>query len=124
MILRDPVHGLVAFEGERERVVQSLFATREVQRLLTSGATAEELARRGVGWVVVESGSAPPLALPVAYRGDDLVLYRVGGDQPVSPHRAALIATHLIWLAALAVGAIGMVACALRGRRGGRPAAA
>jgi len=33
MILRDPVHGLVAFEGERERVVKSLMATREVQRL-------------------------------------------------------------------------------------------
>jgi HD superfamily phosphohydrolase len=33
MILRDPVHGLVAFEGERERVVQALFATSELQRL-------------------------------------------------------------------------------------------
>jgi HD superfamily phosphohydrolase len=33
MILRDPVHGLVAFEGERERVVHSLFATAELQRL-------------------------------------------------------------------------------------------
>jgi uncharacterized protein len=33
MILRDPVHGLVAFEGERERVVKRLVATREVQRL-------------------------------------------------------------------------------------------
>ncbi|HHH31656.1 MAG TPA: HD domain-containing protein, partial [Polyangiaceae bacterium] len=33
MILRDPVHGLVAFEGEAERVVMALLATREVQRL-------------------------------------------------------------------------------------------
>ncbi len=33
MILRDPVHGLVAFEGVAERVVSSLLATREVQRL-------------------------------------------------------------------------------------------
>src|SRR4051812_45254037 len=33
MILRDPVHGLVAFEGERERVVHALFATAELQRL-------------------------------------------------------------------------------------------
>jgi HD superfamily phosphohydrolase len=33
MILRDPVHGLVAFEGERERLAQALFATRELQRL-------------------------------------------------------------------------------------------
>jgi len=33
MILRDPVHGLVAFEGERERVVQALVGTGELQRL-------------------------------------------------------------------------------------------
>ncbi|WP_236605974.1 HD domain-containing protein [Sandaracinus amylolyticus] len=33
MILRDPVHGLVAFEGDAERLVQSLLDTREVQRL-------------------------------------------------------------------------------------------
>ena len=33
MILRDPVHGLVAFEGDVERVVTALLNTREVQRL-------------------------------------------------------------------------------------------
>lgn len=33
MILRDPIHGLVAFEDDEERVIQSLLATREVQRL-------------------------------------------------------------------------------------------
>lgn len=33
MILRDPIHGLVAFEGRAERVVEALLATREVQRL-------------------------------------------------------------------------------------------
>ncbi len=33
MILRDPVHGLVAFEGDAERLVMSLLDTREVQRL-------------------------------------------------------------------------------------------
>ena len=33
MILRDPVHGLVAFEGVHERVVAPLLATRELQRL-------------------------------------------------------------------------------------------
>ncbi len=33
MILRDPVHGLIAFEGMAERVVRSLLDTREVQRL-------------------------------------------------------------------------------------------
>ena len=33
MILRDPVHGLIAFEGLSEHVVRSLLDTREVQRL-------------------------------------------------------------------------------------------
>ncbi|MET0387409.1 MAG: HD domain-containing protein [Polyangiales bacterium] len=33
MILRDPVHGLVAFEGAHERVIAALLETREVQRL-------------------------------------------------------------------------------------------
>ena len=33
MILRDPVHGLVAFEGMAESVVAPLLDTREVQRL-------------------------------------------------------------------------------------------
>ena len=33
MILRDPVHGLVAFEGDAGRVVEALIDTREVQRL-------------------------------------------------------------------------------------------
>jgi HD superfamily phosphohydrolase len=33
MILRDPVHGLVAFEGDAERIVMALLATREMQRL-------------------------------------------------------------------------------------------
>jgi hypothetical protein len=33
MILRDPVHGLVAFEGHEERIVEELIDTPEVQRL-------------------------------------------------------------------------------------------
>jgi len=33
VILRDPVHGLIAFEGITEEVISSLLATREVQRL-------------------------------------------------------------------------------------------
>jgi HD superfamily phosphohydrolase len=33
MILRDPVHGLVAFEGDAERLVVSLLGARELQRL-------------------------------------------------------------------------------------------
>lgn len=33
MILRDPVHGLIAFESDEESIVRRLLATREVQRL-------------------------------------------------------------------------------------------
>lgn len=33
MILRDPIHGLVAFESEEEAIVTRLLATKEVQRL-------------------------------------------------------------------------------------------
>src|SRR5947208_14061597 len=33
MLLRDPVHGLVAYEGDFERVALALLDTREVQRL-------------------------------------------------------------------------------------------
>ena len=33
MILRDPIHGLIAFDGMAERVIRSLVDTREVQRL-------------------------------------------------------------------------------------------
>ena len=33
MILRDPVHGLVAFEGDEEGIVERLLDTPEVQRL-------------------------------------------------------------------------------------------
>ena len=33
MLLRDPVHGLVEFEGKAARVIERLLRTREVQRL-------------------------------------------------------------------------------------------
>ena len=37
MILRDPVHGLVAFEAEQFRLIPELLETREVQRLRRRG---------------------------------------------------------------------------------------
>ncbi|KAA0087099.1 hypothetical protein CIW52_00430 [Mycolicibacterium sp. P9-64] len=108
-------------EGERARLVQ---------RLLTSGADAREIADAGIGWVVVESAGAKPLALPVAYRDDDLTLYRVGGERsdggntggerPTAAHRGVLIGAHLIWLAALVVGAIGSIVSLCRGLRARR----
>ncbi|CAN3126530.1 Transmembrane protein [Mycobacterium sp. smrl_JER01] len=84
---------------------------RAVQRLLVSGAGAEELAAAGVGWVVIENqaGPAPELGLPVAYSDDDLTVYDVGGDTAPSPHRPLLLAAHAVWLTQLGIGLLGLV---------------
>jgi hypothetical protein len=77
----------------------------EVQRLLLTGADRETLANAGVGWVVVESsGESTSLALPVAYRDNDLVLYRIGGDHPPASGRGIVLAAHWLWLVLLIGG--------------------
>jgi hypothetical protein len=96
---------------------------REVQRMLLAGARPDALAEAGVGWVVVESGSAGSVGdaqrtldgLPVAYRDADLTLYRVGGSSPAAPQgkRIVVVGAHLVWLGLL-VGAGGV---GLAGRR-------
>ena len=84
---------------------------RAVQQMLLSGADRDQLAEAGIGWVVVESGdAADALALPVAYRDDDITLYRVGGDHPQAPGRGIVLAAHLAWLAMLFAGLAGAVA--------------
>jgi hypothetical protein len=98
--------------------------SRAVQQLLLTGADPQQLARAGVGWVVVESGTGGEMGsaaktlsrLPVAYRDASLTLYRVGGDYPgASPQRRRLqIITHLVWLAVLAAGATGIAVSAIR----------
>ncbi|WP_407664758.1 hypothetical protein [Mycolicibacterium litorale] len=84
---------------------------RAVQELLMRGAPAPELAAAGVRWVVVESDGAA-IDLPVAYRGEGLTVYRVGGDGTASPYRGLLIGAHLAWLAvllgSLLAGALGL----------------
>ncbi len=97
---------------------------REVQRLLLAGADPDQLRAAGVGWLVVEEGTAGDMStatetlerLPVAYRGRDLMLYRVGGDTAGASagRRAAVIIAHLVWLAMLIGGAVGS---AVAGRR-------
>jgi hypothetical protein len=80
---------------------------REIQRMLTSGASADELAAAGVGWVVIEGSNqdtAGDLALPQAYRDQDIAVYAVGGDTAGSPHRGVMLAAHAVWLAQLAAG--------------------
>ncbi len=90
---------------------------RAVQQMLLSGADRDQLADAGVGWVVIESGSAADtLALPVAYRDDDLTVYRVGGDRPHAPGRGLMLAAHLLWLALLAAGSVALISRRVLGR--------
>ncbi|MCX8560389.1 hypothetical protein OS122_05705 [Mycolicibacterium mucogenicum] len=87
---------------------------RRVQDLLLRGADVHQLAAAGVGWVVVE-GATPALSLPIAYRDNDITLYRVGGTTPAASGRALLIAAHLVWLGMLIGGLAAMV---IQRRRG------
>jgi hypothetical protein len=92
---------------------------RDVQQLLLSGADRDKLAATGVGWVVVESTwntgwSAPALPLPVAYRDQDLTLYRVGGGDHARPSgRGIVLAAHWMWLGLLTLGGLLAVVLAM-----------
>jgi hypothetical protein len=102
---------------------------RDVQRLLLDGAEPARLAGAGVGWVVVESGSAGEIgaaartlaALPVVYRDADITLYRVGGDTPgAEPSRRRLmVLAHAVWVATLGLSAAGSAITAWRRRAAG-----
>ncbi|MDV3128603.1 hypothetical protein M1247_27110 [Mycobacterium sp. 21AC1] len=70
---------------------------RAVQALVLSNASPQELADAGVGWVVRESDG-------------DVTAQRVGGSAPAAPGRAVMIGAHLVWLALLIGGAMGMAA--------------
>ena len=104
---------------------------RAVQRLLLAGADPQAVRRAGVGWLVVELGTPGDMGsaaktferLPVAYRGRDLMLYRVGGDTAgASPRRRAVaVVAHLAWLAMLVGAAVGMAVAAARRRSVPRP---
>ena len=88
------------------------------------------LADAGVGWVVVEGGSAGAMGnaraslhlLPVTYRDADLTLYRVGGSSPVAAQgrRTVMVVAHAAWVALLAVSAAAL-AVGVRHRRRGVP---
>ncbi len=90
---------------------------RGVQRLLLDGGDPAALAGAGVGWVVVESGTAGEIGsaaktlagLAVAYHDADITLYRVGGDTGGAgpDKRRLMILAHLVWVAMLVVGAAG-----------------
>jgi hypothetical protein len=102
------------------------YRARAVQRLLLAGADGDALARSGVRWLVVELGTPGELGeaartlarLPAVYRGPVLVLYRVGGNSPGASagRRRAVLMGHLMWLAMLCGGGVGLAVTAGRQR--------
>jgi hypothetical protein len=101
---------------------------RDVQQLLLAGGDPVDLRRAGVGWLVVELGTAGDMGsaaetfgrLPVAYRGRDLVLYRVGGATAGAStgRRTTVVIAHVAWLAMLIGGAVGATVTSRRQRAG------
>jgi hypothetical protein len=99
---------------------------REVQQLLLAGGDPVDLRQAGVGWLVVELGTPGDMGLaaetfvrlPVAYRGRDLVLYRVGGatKDASTGRRTTVVIAHLAWLAMLIGGAVGATVTSRRQR--------
>jgi hypothetical protein len=97
---------LVPGEGARARVAQ---------QLLLTGAGRDMLAAAGVGWVVSEASQNSPawaLPLPVAYRDQDMTVYRVGGDHAPAAGRDSVLAAHWVWLSMLVLS--GLLASVLR----------
>ncbi|WP_067571929.1 hypothetical protein [Nocardia acidivorans] len=105
-----PVPGAtVSGEGRRARAVE---------QLLLHGGSADGLARLGVGWVLVESGTPGPMGeskttlgqLNPVYSDRDLQLYRVPGN--ITSHDASAAArrvsgtAHLLWAVLLCGGVV------------------
>ncbi|MFI1463805.1 hypothetical protein [Nocardia carnea] len=94
-----PVRGeTVTGEGTRAQTVEDLLLT---------GGEAAELARLGVGWVLVERDSPGPLGesattlaqLNRVFDSDELRLYQVPdvAPRPTLDHRTLLIGAHILW---------------------------
>lgn len=116
-----PVRGrTVSGEGTRAR---------EVEAALLHGGSPAELARLGVGWVLVERTTPGPLGesastlarLERAYEDADLALYRVPGvverGRSTTAHRWTAAAAHLFWGALLVAGPLAALGTRARFRR-------
>ncbi|MEU7630253.1 hypothetical protein AB0C34_09750 [Nocardia sp. NPDC049220] len=103
-----PVRGRIV-SGEGARAAQ-------VETLLLQGGSPTELARLGVGWVLVEHGTPGPLGasattltqLEPRYQDADLALYHVPGvveqGGSVTAQRSLANAAHVLWAALLVAG--------------------
>ncbi|GAB4589739.1 hypothetical protein Ntsu_75710 [Nocardia sp. IFM 10818] len=118
-----PVKGAtVSGEGGRAR---------EVERVLLRGGSAAELARLGVGWVLVEGGTPGPMGeskdtlaqLTSVYADRDLQLYRARGDyfaaEGFPGARVISGAAHLLWAGLLVTGILAAAAGRMLVRRAG-----
>ena len=91
---------------------------RAMQQLLLAGPVPAALTHSPVAWLVVESRTPGDMGaaartlsgLPTAYHDADLTLYRLGRQTAgaSADWRLAAVLAHLVWLAMLTAGAIGM----------------
>ncbi|WP_442944047.1 hypothetical protein [Nocardia sp. NBC_00508] len=100
----------------------------DVEALLLHGGSASDLARLGVGWVLVERTTPGPLGesattlaqLEPTYHDADLALYRVPGviEQrgPTTLQRTLASAAHSLWGAMLVVGPLAVLGLYARSR--------
>ncbi|MEU6832064.1 hypothetical protein ABZ894_25725 [Nocardia beijingensis] len=118
-----PVRGrTVSGEGARAR---------EVENLLLHGGAPADLARLGVGWILVERTTPGPLGASAStlaqveqvYEDTDLALYRVPDvierGASTTTQRSIAIAAHVLWAALLIAGPL--AALGARVRSGRRP---
>ncbi|MGY1894568.1 hypothetical protein [Nocardia gipuzkoensis] len=115
-----PVRGrTVSGEGARAR---------KVEALLLQGGSAPDLARLGVGWVLVERTTPGPLGasattlaqLERSYEDADLALYRVPGVvEPrgsTTAQRSVIATAHLLWGALLVASPLVVLGIRARSR--------
>lgn len=117
-----PVHGeTVTGEGFRARIVEDLLLT---------GGDATELARLGVGWVLVERDTPGPLGesattlaqLESVFDSEELRLYRVPDvtPRPAPEHRKLVIGAHILWALLLVTPLLTIPLRFIAGRGGNR----
>lgn len=123
-LLRVPVlvGGALVVDGRTVDAPPDDSRAARADRIVTGGGSAAELARLGVGWVLVEENASngrcedvPVTGPRCVHEGRDLVLLRVPDPVVVrasAVDRGIMWAAHLIWLAAIVLG----IAAATRSR--------